>query len=81
MSSSSKQPDEPPTPPDSRAVILLLRDMGDVTWRMALPVIGGILIGMAVDEYAALKPWGILMGLIAGLGLTVLLVRNLYKKL
>ena len=73
--------DEPPTPPDSRAVILLLTDIGNVTWRMFTPVLVGLGGGYLIDRYTNMEPWGILGGLIVGLTGTVLLTRKVFKDL
>ena len=81
MKSSPEKSDESPTPPEKSTVILLLRDIADVTWRLVAPFLAGILIGWLLDERAGSTPWGILVGLVIGLALSVLLIRNVYKKL
>jgi hypothetical protein len=43
MKSSPEQSDDSPTPPEKSTVILLLKDIGNVTWRMFAPVIVGSL--------------------------------------
>lgn len=81
MKSSPNMSDEPPTPPDSRAVILLLRDVGNVTWRMFTPLLLGLGAGYLIDSYVDTEPWGIIGGLIVGLTGTVLLTKKVFKDL
>ena len=81
MKSSPKNSDEPPTPPESSSVILLLKDIGDVTWRMFAPILVGIGVGVMIDGSASTGPWGVVGGIVLGLAITIALMRNLYIKL
>lgn len=81
MKSSPDKSDDSPTPPESSAVILLLKDIGDVTWRMFVPLLAGAGIGLMIDANASSSPWGVIGGVVLGLAVTVLLMRNVYKKL
>ena len=81
MKSSPDKSDDTPAPPEKSTVILLLKDIGDVTWRMFAPLIIGIGIGFVVDSGVDSKPWGVMCGVIVGLVVTIVLMRNVYKKL
>ena len=81
MKSSPEKSDDTPTPPESSAVILLLRDIADVSWRMFVPLLAGVGIGFLVDTNMSSGPWGVIGGIILGLGTTIVLMRNVYKKL
>lgn len=81
MKLSTNQPDDTPTPPSSKTVLLLLKDIGDVTWRMFIPVLAGIVFGTLLDREIASQPWGVLGGMSLGIVLSVVLVRQVYKKL
>jgi F0F1-type ATP synthase assembly protein I len=81
MKSSPEQSDDSPTPPEKSTVILLLKDIGNVTWRMFAPVIVGIALGLLADSKFDSSPWGVIVGVGVGIVTTVLLIRNIYKKL
>lgn len=81
MSTSSKEHDDTPTPPEKSTVILLLGSVADTTWRMFVPSVGGTLLGVWADHMFGSKPWGTLLGIIIGVVVTVVLVRNQFKKL
>lgn len=81
MKSSPDKSDDTPTPPEPSAVILLLKDIGDVTWRMFVPLLAGVGIGFIIDSKADSGPWGVIGGIVLGLATTILLMRNVYKKL
>ncbi len=81
MKSSPDKSDETPTPPELSAVILLLKDIGDVTWRMFVPLLLGIGAGLLFDQRVGSSPWGVVGGIALGLVITVILMRNVYKKL
>lgn len=79
MSTSPENDDEHRTPPEKSTVILLLKDMGDTTWRMFVPTIGGFLAGSWADGYWRTEPWLAILGLLIGIGVTILLVRQQLK--
>lgn len=81
MTLSTNQPDDNPTPPDTKPIMVILNDLGNVTWRMATPVLLGIVLGMMFDNQFNSSPWGLMVGVFAGILLTVVLIKNLYNKL
>lgn len=46
MKAPSNKPDETPAPPSLSTVTLLLRTIGDTTWRMFIPTIGMTILGV-----------------------------------
>lgn len=81
MSDESKNSDDSPTPPNYSAVVLLLKDIGDTTWRMFLPTIGLAGIGYLVDERLSTTPWLFLLGFAIGCLITGLLIKNQLRKI
>lgn len=70
------------TPPANKsAILLLLGDIADTTWRMFVPTIGGALGGMWLDDRFGLAPWCAIGGLMIGVGITAVLIRQQYKKI
>lgn len=63
-----------PTPPEKSTVILLLKDTGDTTWRMAVPTIGMTLLGVWADQSFSTKPWLMMIGIVVGFVFAILLV-------
>lgn len=66
MSDESKSPDDRPTPPKFSAVVLLLRDLGETTWRMFVPTVGLMTLGYWADSQLHTKPWLFALGVIVG---------------
>ncbi len=64
------------SPPTLQPVILLLGTMADTTWRMFVPTIGGLLLGVWGDVSWGTKPWLTVLGLVIGTALAALLVRK-----
>jgi hypothetical protein len=61
----------------NRALILsIVRSMGEVTWRMILPSILLVPLGLWADLRFKTVPWLTLGGLVVGLGLSITLVRQ-----
>jgi len=81
MSDESKKPDDSPAPPNVSAVVLLLRDIGDTTWRMFLPTIGLAIIGYIADERLATTPWLFLLGFVLGCIIAGILVKQQLRKI
>lgn len=60
--------------------LYLITSMADTTWRMFVPTVGLLLIGHALDERLATKPWLLLAGVaIGGCISAVLIKRQLIK--
>ena len=80
MSAPSDKHDTVPPPPDRSTVILLLGTMADTTWRMFVPIIGLMLLGLKVDTMIHSKPWATIIGLGLGVWLAAVLVRRQFKR-
>ncbi len=80
MSTSPDNRDDQGVPPKSSTVILLLLTMGDTTWRMFVPIIGLMVLGLLADQWLHTKPWAMIIGLAAGVYLAALLVKRQFKK-
>ncbi len=67
MSTSSDKPgDSTPPSTEKSPVVLLLRDVGDTTWRMFVPTIGLTLVGVYLDIRWDTMPWLTLVGAAVG---------------
>lgn len=62
-------------------VLTLLGDIADTTWRMFVPTIAGALGGLWLDQRLSTEPWCAITGLVIGIAVTSLLVRQQYKKI
>ena len=82
MSASLPEPrDDKPTPTDQQSpVVLLLGDLGDTTWRMFVPTVGLLLVGVYVDDHMHTKPWGLLAGITLGTLIAGFLIRKQLRK-
>ena len=80
MGTSQNDGDKKPTPPDKSTVILLLLTMGDTTWRMFVPIIGLLVIGLLADKMLHTTPWIMILGLLGGIFLAGVLVKAQFKK-
>ena len=81
MGTSSNDDGEKPVPPDKSTVILLLGTIGDTTWRMLVPIIGFMLIGLWGDKHLHTVPWLTAIGLIIGILLAAVLVLRQVKRI
>lgn len=80
MSTSPNSTDGKQTPPDKSTVILLLSTAGDTTWRLFVPIIGLMFLGLLADKQLHTTPWLMCVGLAVGVVLAALLVRAQLKK-
>jgi Putative F0F1-ATPase subunit Ca2+/Mg2+ transporter len=80
MSTSPPRGDDQGTPPKSSTVILLLLTMGDTTWRMFVPTIGLMVLGLLADQWLHTKPWIMIVGLVVGIALAAMLIKSQFKK-
>ncbi len=78
--SQSVSEEHTPSPTQKSATILLLRDMADTSWRMFIPIIGIMLIGLYGDVLFHTKPVLLLIGLGIGIIVSALLVKRQLKK-
>lgn len=80
MGTSQNDGDKTPTPPDKSTVILMLGTMVDTTWRMFVPTIGLMLVGLWIDQKFHTTPLLAFTGLVAGAALAYALVRRQIKR-
>jgi hypothetical protein len=78
--SPSNNSDDKPTPPDKSTVILLLGIAGDTTWRMFVPVLSLLAGGIWLDRTLGTKPIMTIVGLMIGVGVAGLLIRQQIKR-
>lgn len=80
MATSPNSRDSKGVPPKSSTVILLLLTMGDTTWRMFVPIIGLMVLGLLADQWLHTKPWIMIVGMATGVYLAAVLVKRQFKK-
>ena len=80
MRQSPKTDNTPQSDSAPDALIVLIRDMADTTWRMFIPIIGGVSLGVWGDRSLAAKPWLTILGMAVGIGIAILLVRAQLKR-
>jgi hypothetical protein len=80
MGTSPNNRDDKGVPPKSSTVILLLLTMGDTTWRMFVPIIGLMGLGLWIDQQFHTKPWIMIIGMAAGVYLAAMLVKRQFKR-
>lgn len=68
-----------PQPGNHSALFILIGDIANTTWRMFVPTISGALGGLWLDQRFGSEPWCAILGLVLGVGLTALLIRQQYK--
>ncbi|MBH2007013.1 AtpZ/AtpI family protein [Candidatus Saccharibacteria bacterium] len=76
MSTSSDNSGDSPKPPEKSTVILLISDIGDVTWRMFVPTIGLALGGVYLDRQLDTGPWIMLLGASIGAVIAGILIKK-----
>lgn len=83
-SAAAKNSDEKQKPsdgtPNKPTAFILLSTAADTTWRMFVPTLGGTLIGLWLDGQFGTEPWYGIGGLVLGIIITALLVRQQYKQ-
>lgn len=81
---AAKNSDDKPKPhdeePSKSAALILFSIAADTTWRMFVPTLGGTIVGLWLDGFLKTEPWCGIVGLAIGIVITVLLVRQQYKK-
>lgn len=80
----SKQPNDAPDPkgqpPSQSAAVLLLSDIANTTWRMFIPSVGLTMLGLYLDSQWHTSPVLMIIGIIAGGGISALLVYRQLKR-
>lgn len=79
MTTSPNKGDDHPLPPKHSTVLLMLT-IADTTWRLFVPIIGLTILGLVADKQMDTKPWVMITGIIIGMLVAVLLVRQQIKK-
>jgi hypothetical protein len=72
-STSNGTPEEPPK---QSTVLLLLGTIADTTWRMFIPIIGLLMLGVWVDKTYDSLPWATISLTILGIVIAAELVRR-----
>ncbi len=81
MKSSQPHRDESPTPPNKSTVVLLLKEIGDTTWRMFVPILGGTILGVVCDKQFGTYPIAVIAGIVIGVTITGLLIWKQLKRI
>ena len=67
----------PSEPPKSKStVLLLLGTIADTTWRMFVPIIGLMLLGLWIDKQFDTLPWALISLTIVGIVVAAELIRR-----
>ncbi len=66
----------PGEPPKNSTVLLLLGTIADTTWRMFIPVIGLLLLGVWIDKRYDTLPWATLLLTLIGIAIAAQLIRR-----
>lgn len=72
-STSNGTPEEPPK---QSTVLLLLGTIADTTWRMFVPIVGLLMLGVWVDKTYGSLPWATISLTILGIAIAAELVRR-----
>lgn len=79
--SSERKPEESETAPvQPSSIALIMKDIGDTTWRMFVPTIGLLALGYYGDKSFDTTPWLSLAGIICGAAITALLIKQQLQK-
>ena len=83
-SATPKSSEDKPKPSDVKSenptAFILLSTAADTTWRMFVPTLGGTLLGLWIDGQYGTEPWYGIGGLVIGIILTAVLVRQQYRQ-
>lgn len=66
----------PNEPPKQSTVLLLLGTIADTTWRMFVPIVGLLLLGVWIDKTYDTLPWAMIVLLIIGILIAGELIRR-----
>lgn len=73
---SKKAVSEVPSP---ATVLLLFGTIADTTWRLFVPTLLGVIVGLMIDNHFATKPWFTIIGVGVGALLAFALVYSQMK--
>ena len=76
MSDAANSSDKTEGPPTKSTAVLLFTIAADTTWRMFVPVIGGTILGVWLDNSINSKPYATIASMAIGVGIAILLVRQ-----
>jgi hypothetical protein len=77
MRESDGSPKGASGPPNKNStVVLLLGTIADTTWRMFVPIIGGMLLGLWIDKSHGTLPWATIILTIIGIAWATELIRR-----
>ena len=74
LSESKKSQDSSQTQQPLSAPMLLLFTALDTTWRAFAPTLGGTFLGIGIDSWLGIAPFGVIGCLILGTALSVILI-------
>ena len=80
MTTKTTHPQERAVPENEASTLALLASMADTTWRMFTPPALLVAGGIYLDLHYGTKPWMTVLGTVAGLGFSILLVRRQLKE-
>lgn len=81
MSTSSNQGESNHKSTDRSAVVLMLMDIADTTWRMFIPTLSLSIVGMLLDDTYNTGPWLAATGALSGAVVAGLLIKKQFSKL
>lgn len=81
MPTDEKPESEASQAPSRQTVVLLIATMADTTWRLFVPTVGGLLLGLWADNEFGTRPWLLVSGTLAGILLSILLIYVQIKRI
>lgn len=57
-------------------ILFTFATIGDTTWRLFVPSVGLMLVGIWLDQVLGTKPWLMIAGLVLGSVIAILLVKK-----
>lgn len=78
----NKEPTKEETPkvPSSATVLLMFATIADTTWRMFVPIIGLVILGVWLDNLWHTKPWLTVAGTVLGIIISFALIVQQMKR-
>lgn len=75
-----KNSDGQETPPEPSSTVVFMT-IADTTWRMFVPSVGGMFLGLWADSKWQTGPWLLFTGIILGAIIAIFAVKQQYDKL